>query len=55
VDLDRNVTIWNPASEDIFGWTAEEVVGRPMPMAMTPPEERMPRRWPASSGRSRAK
>jgi PAS domain S-box-containing protein len=41
-DLDRNVTIWNPASERTFGWTAEEVVGAPMPMAMTPPEERMP-------------
>jgi PAS domain S-box-containing protein len=41
-DLDRNVTIWNPASERIFGWSADEVVGRPMPLAMTPPEERMP-------------
>ena len=41
-DLDRNVTIWNAASERIFGWTADEVVGGPLPMAMTPPEERMP-------------
>src|SRR6185369_470791 len=41
-DLDRNVTIWNPASERIFGWSADEVVGRPMPLAMTPPEDRMP-------------
>jgi PAS domain S-box-containing protein len=41
-DLDRNVTIWNTASEGIFGWTAEEVVGGPLPVAMTPPEERMP-------------
>ena len=41
-DLDRNVTIWNPASERTFGWTADEVVGRPMPLAMTPPEDRMP-------------
>ena len=41
-DLDRNVTIWNPASENTFGWTSDEVVGRPMPLAMTPPEERMP-------------
>jgi PAS domain S-box-containing protein len=41
-DLDRNVTIWNPASEKIFGWSADEVVGRPMPLAMTPPEDRMP-------------
>src|SRR5262245_52960722 len=41
-DLDRKVTIWNPASEKIFGWTADEVIGRPLPVAMTPPEERMP-------------
>ena len=41
-DLDRNVTIWNTASERIFGWTADEVVGGPLPMDMTPPEERMP-------------
>jgi PAS domain S-box-containing protein len=41
-DLDRNVTIWNAASERIFGWTADEVVGGPLPIAMTPPDERMP-------------
>ena len=41
-DLDRNVTIWNAASERIFGWTADEVIGRPTPIAMTPPDERMP-------------
>jgi PAS domain S-box-containing protein len=41
-DLDRKVTIWNPASERIFGWSADEVVGGPMPIAMTPPDERMP-------------
>jgi PAS domain S-box-containing protein len=41
-DMDRKVTIWNPASEQTFGWTAEEVVGGPMPMGMTPAEDRMP-------------
>ena len=41
-DLDRNVTIWNPASERTFGWTAEEVVGKPLPLSMTPPDDRMP-------------
>ena len=40
-DLDRNVTIWNAASEKVFGWTADEVIGHPTPIAMTPPEERM--------------
>ena len=41
-DMNRNVTIWNPASEQIFGWTADEVIGGPMPIGMTPPEDRMP-------------
>src|SRR4029453_3307028 len=41
-DMNRNVTIWNPASEQIFGWTADEVVGGPMPVGMTPAEDRMP-------------
>jgi PAS domain S-box-containing protein len=41
-DLERNVTIWNPASERTFGWTAEELVGKPLPVAMTPPDDRMP-------------
>ena len=38
--LDRTVTIWNPASERIFGWTAEELIGHPMPIAMVPEDER---------------
>jgi PAS domain S-box-containing protein len=38
--LDRTVTIWNPASERIFGWTADELIGGPMPAAMIPEDER---------------
>ncbi len=38
--LDRTVTIWNPASERLFGWTADELIGRPLPRAMTPDDER---------------
>ena len=38
--LDRTVTIWNPASERLFGWTADEVIGRTLPREMTPDEER---------------
>jgi PAS domain S-box-containing protein len=38
VTLDRDgvVTSWNPAAEAVFGWSAEEVIGRPPPVA--PPE-----------------
>ncbi|MBD0320494.1 MAG: PAS domain S-box protein, partial [Gemmatimonadetes bacterium] len=32
LDADGTVRMWNPASERIFGWTAEEVVGRPNPV-----------------------
>jgi PAS domain S-box-containing protein len=32
VDLDSHVIRWNPAAERIFGWTREEVLGRPVPM-----------------------
>ena len=38
--LDKTVTIWNPASERIFGWTADELIGHPMPIAMVPDDER---------------
>ncbi len=34
--LDGLVTMWSPAAEHIFGWTAEEVVGRPYPGAVQP-------------------
>jgi len=32
LDLEGNVsTVWNPAAERMLGWTAQEVVGRPLP------------------------
>ncbi len=33
ISLDRNtcVTFWNPAAENMFGWTQQEVIGRPFP------------------------
>lgn len=30
-DRQSEVTAWNPASERIFGWTEEEVLGKPLP------------------------
>lgn len=31
VDLERRVRSWNAAAERMFGWTASEVLGRPLP------------------------
>ncbi len=31
VDNDELVTLWNPAAERIFGWTADEVLGKSLP------------------------
>ena len=31
VDLDGTVRLWNPAAERIFGWTAEQTLGRFLP------------------------
>lgn len=35
-DVDGRLTMWNPAAERMFGWTAAEVLGAPMPFI--PPE-----------------
>lgn len=35
-DLEHRVLMWNPAAERMFGWTADEIVGRLYPLA--PPE-----------------
>lgn len=36
VDADGKVTAWNESAERIFGWTVDEVIGRPLPIV--PPE-----------------
>jgi PAS domain S-box-containing protein len=37
IDLNANIASWNRAAEDIFGYTAEEVVGKPI-STLTPAE-----------------
>ncbi len=32
LDHEGLVTFWNPAAEKIFGWTAQEVIGKPLPI-----------------------
>jgi len=31
LDMEGNVTLWNRAAEELFGWTEEEVLGKPYP------------------------
>jgi PAS domain S-box-containing protein len=31
VDLELNVLVWNAAAEELFGWSRDEVIGRPVP------------------------
>jgi two-component system cell cycle sensor histidine kinase/response regulator CckA len=38
IDRDYRVTLWNPAAERLFDWSANEVVGRPLPTV--PPDSR---------------
>lgn len=37
LDADGNVQFWNPAAERIFGWSAQEALGRPYPLV--PPDQ----------------
>ena len=32
VDREGRVTAWNPAAERLFGWNADEVIGKPLPI-----------------------
>lgn len=41
-DLAGSITYWNRAAERVFGWSAEEVLGRPV-IEVTPAPEEIPR------------
>jgi PAS domain S-box-containing protein len=37
LDENKSVVLWNKAAEEIFGWTADEILGKPYPLV--PPSE----------------
>ncbi|BAY43502.1 two-component hybrid sensor and regulator [Scytonema sp. HK-05] len=37
IDPEGNIVLWNPMCERIFGWDAQEILGKPLPII--PPEE----------------
>lgn len=39
LDLDGNITHWNPACETLFGWKRSEVLGGPLPIV---PDDKLP-------------
>jgi PAS domain S-box-containing protein len=39
LDLNGNLTLWNEAAVEMFGWRPEEVLGRPLPTV--PPEKKL--------------
>ena len=39
LDLDGNVTTWNQAAEKLYGYTSDEVVGRPVVMLLPAEQE----------------
>ncbi|GAB4428932.1 MAG: hypothetical protein Fur0044_26710 [Anaerolineae bacterium] len=44
MDLDGNVqTVWNPAAEKMLGWSAQEVMGRPLPSVPVEKQEEFKR------------
>lgn len=39
-DIDGVITLWNPRTEEIFGWKAEEVIGKTLSETIIPPHYR---------------
>ena len=38
-DTERRLLFWNPSAERVFGWRADEVIGRPFPREAVPDED----------------
>jgi PAS domain S-box-containing protein len=43
LDKDSRVQVWNPAAERIFGWSAGDVLGKPLPIVPSDQEEEFSR------------
>lgn len=41
VDLNENVSVWNPAAERLFGWSEEEMIGRPISVLVPEHQQEM--------------
>ena len=41
IDRSGTIVFWNPASEELLGWSADEVVGQPVPFARGPGVEEL--------------
>lgn len=39
IDTDMRITLWNHAAEKIFGWTRDEIIGHPYPLAVPGKEQ----------------
>ncbi|MDB5255362.1 MAG: hypothetical protein JWM14_57 [Chitinophagaceae bacterium] len=40
VDRNSTISLWNPKTEEIFGWSAEEVMGKDLNEILIPPQNR---------------
>lgn len=40
IDEKSDITLWNPKAEEVFGWTADEVIGGPLSETIIPPQFR---------------